>query len=282
MGPIETDNFFGSLAEHHFPAGPYMYGQKFSCKPLRDLELSISRTAVFAGEGHVPLTFGSFWNSFTSFSNVPTSVKFSRNDPGARHAQFDLSWRLPKLQRWLTFYSDSIVHDDVNALPNGRAGVNPGIYLSHFPKFPKLDFRVEAAYTDPPGATLNKGQFLYWEIVYHDLYINDGNLMGSWVGREGKGYQAWSTYSINPQSSIQASIRYAKIDKDFIPRGSTQVDGNISAILRVRKDLQLKAFLQYESWLEPVSAPTRQTDFTTSVEFTWWPGLVAKRQLTAH
>jgi membrane-associated phospholipid phosphatase len=282
LGPIETDNFFGSLAEHHFPAGPYMYGQKFSCKPLRDLELSISRTAVFAGEGHVPLTFGSFWNSFTSFSNVPTSVKFSRNDPGARHAQFDLSWRLPKLQRWLTFYSDSIVHDDVNALPNGRAGVNPGIYLSHFPKFPKLDFRVEAAYTDPPGATLNKGQFLYWEIVYHDLYINDGNLMGSWVGREGKGYQAWSTYSINPQSSIQASFRYAKIDKDFIPRGSTQVDGNISAILRVRKDLQLKAFLQYESWLEPVSAPTRQTDFTTSVEFTWWPGLVAKRQLTAH
>ena len=174
------------------------------------------------------------------------------------------------------------MHDDVNALPNGRAGVNPGIYLSHFPRIPKLDFRVEAVYTDPPDATVNKGQFLYWEIVYHDLYINDSNLMGSWVGREGKGYQAWSTYSISPQSSIQASFRYAKIDKDFIPRGSTQVDGNISAMLRIRKDLQLKAFLQYESWLEPVSAPMRQTDFTTSVEFTWWPGLVAKRQLTAH
>ena len=41
--------------------------------------------------------------------------------------------------------------------------------------------------------------------------------MGSWIGREGKGYQAWSTYSISPQSSIQASFRYAKIAKDFIP-----------------------------------------------------------------
>ena len=50
--------------------------------------------------------------------------------------------------------------------------------------------------------------------------------MGSWIGREGKGYQAWSTYSISPQSSIQASFRYAKIAKDFIPRGSTQWDGN--------------------------------------------------------
>ena len=53
-------------------------------------------------------------------------------------------------------------------------------------------------------------------------------------------------------------------------------------MLRVRKDVQLKAFLQYESWLEPVLTPTRQQDFTTSVEFTWWPGLVFKRTLSAH
>ena len=281
LGPFRTNNFFGSLAGHQFPAGPYMFGEKVSCKPYPDLEVSISRTVIFAGQGHVPLTFGSYWNSFTSFSNVPASVKFSRNDPGARHAQFDFSWRLPKLQRWLTFYSGSIVHDDTNALPNARAGVNPGIYLTHFPKLPKLDFRAEAVYTDPPGATQHGGRFLYYEIVYHDLYLNDGNLMGSWIGREGKGYQAWSTYTINPQSSIQFSIRNAKIANDFIPRGSTQWDATVAAMLRIRKDVQLKAFGQYESWLEPVSAPTRQRNFTTSVEFTWWPGLAAKRPLTA-
>jgi hypothetical protein len=281
LGPIQTDSFFGSLAEHEFPPGPYIFGQKFSCKPLPDLEVSIARTVVFAGQGHVPLTFGSFWNSFTSFTNVPSDVKFSRNDPGARHAQFDFSWRLPGLQRWLTLYGASIVHDNVSPLPRARAGVNPGIYLSHFPKIPKLDFRAEAAYTDAPAGTLQNGQFLYWEVVYHDLYINDGYLMGHWVGREGNGYQAWSTYSISPHSSIQASFRYAKISKDFIPQGSTQWDAAVSAMLRIRSDLQLKAFLQYESWLEPVLAPTRQTDFTTSVEFTWWPHLVAQRPLFA-
>ena len=282
LGPIEADNFFASLAGHQFPAGPYMFGNKFSCKPLPDLEVSIARTVVFAGEGHVPLTFGSFWNSFTNFTNVPASVKFSRNDPGARHAQFDFSWRLPGLQRWLTLYSNSMVHDNISPLPRARAAINPGIYLSHFPKIPKLDFRAEAASTDAPNATLQHGQFFYWEVVYHDLYLNDGNLMGSWVGRQGTGYQAWSTYHLNPQSNIQASFRYAKIDKDFIPRGSTQWDGTVSAMLRVRKDLQLKGFLQYESWLQPVSAPLRQTDFTTSVEFTWWPDLVGKKPLSAH
>ena len=153
-----------------YPVGPYFFGQKFSCKPLPDLELGISRTVAFAGQGHVPLTFGSYWNSFTSFTNVPASVKFSRNDPGARHAQFDFSWRLPKLQRWLTLYSGSFVHDDVNALPNGRAGINPGIYLSHVPKLPKLDLRGEMVYTDPPGVAKQGGRFLYWEVVYRDLY----------------------------------------------------------------------------------------------------------------
>ena len=281
LGPFETDNFFASLAEHQFPAGPYMFGQKVSCKPLPDLEVGISRTVVFAGQDHVPLTFGSFWNSFTSFSNVPADVKFSRNDPGARHAQFDFSWRLPGLQRWLTLYSGSIVHDNVSPLPRARAGINPGIHLSHLPKLPKLDFRAEAVYTDPPGVASQGGRFLYYEIVYHDLYLNDGYLMGSWIGREGKGYQAWSTFSINPQSSIQTSFRYAKIANDFIPRGSTQWDATISAMLRIRKNVQLKAFGQYESWLEPVLAPTRQRDFTTSVEFTWWPALGAKRPLSA-
>jgi Capsule assembly protein Wzi len=85
IGPIEADNFFGSLAEHQFPPAPYMFGQKLMVKPLPDLELRIARTVVFAGEGHVPLTFGSFWNSFTSFSNAPASVKFA---PGTRSSTF--------------------------------------------------------------------------------------------------------------------------------------------------------------------------------------------------
>ncbi len=42
-------------------------------------------------------------------------------------------------------------------------------------------------------------------------------------------------------------------------------------MLRVRKDLELKSCLQYETWLVPVLAPTRQSDFTTSVQLTWWP-----------
>ncbi len=264
---------------HQFPVGPYFFGQKVSFKPTENLEFGFTRNDVFGGQGHVPITFGSFWNSFTSFNDVTRQVKFSRNDPGARHASFDFSWRLPFVRRWLTLYSDSLVHDDVNPVSAPRrSAVNPGIYLTHFPGLPKLDFRAEAVYTDPPTPASIGGNFIYWEVIYHDLYLNNKFLMGNWIGREGKGYQAWSTYHLSPQSSIQVGVRNGKIANDFIPGGSTQWDWNVSAMLRVRKDLEVKSFLQYETWWVPVLAPTRQTDFTSSVQLTWWPTSVGIRK----
>ena len=126
--------------------------EKFSFKPSRDLEFGFSRVVIFAGKDHVPLTFGSFWHSFTSFSNVSLAQKESRNDPGFRSSSFDFTWRLPWMQKWLTLYTDSIVHDDVSpvAAPR-RAAVNPGLYLSHLPKLPHVDLRAEAVSTDPVG-----------------------------------------------------------------------------------------------------------------------------------
>jgi membrane-associated phospholipid phosphatase len=281
LGPFEFSNFFGALAGHQFPQGPYMFGQKVSFKPTPNLEFGFTRDDVFGGAGHVPLTFGSFWNSFTSINDVPTDVKFSRNDPGARHASFDASYRLPLLHRSVTIYTDSLVHDDVNPISAPqRAAFNPGIYFARIPGIPKLDFRAEAVYTNIPGATVGKGQFIYWEVVYHDVYLNDRYLMGNWIGRQGNGYQAWSTYHLSPRSSIQFAVRNAKIAQNFIPGGSTQWDWSASADLWVKKRLEIKPFLQYESWLIPVLAPTRQRDFTTSVQITWWPKGVGARRST--
>ena len=70
LGPFETANFFGALAGHDFPPGPYIFGQKVSFKPTENLEFGFTRDDVFGGQGHVPITFGSFWNSFTSFNDV--------------------------------------------------------------------------------------------------------------------------------------------------------------------------------------------------------------------
>jgi len=276
IGPVRYEGLFGSLKQPLFPKNPWVQAQKFSFKPTRNLEFGFSRVVVFAGEGHVPLTFGSFWNSFTSFTDVPLSQKFSRNDPGARHSQFDFSYRLPWLRKWVTLYTDSIIHDDPSPIDAPRrAAINPGVYLSHFPTLPHLDLRVEAVSTDAPPLTggLCCGHGYYWEGIYHDAYTNGGNIFGSWIGREAKGGQAWLTYWLSPKESIQLGYRNVKASQQFVPGGTTQNDFSVRAVVRVKRDIELNLFEQLEFWKAPVLATGLQKDFTTSVQITYFPKL---------
>jgi len=273
LGPFRYEFLLGSLKGHSYPNAPWVHAQKFSFKPTRNLEFGFSRVVVFAGEGHVPLTFGSFWHSFTSFSNVSVAEKESRNDPGFRSSSFDFTWRLPFVENWLTLYTDSIVHDDVSPLAAPRrAAVNPGLYLSHLPKLPHFDLRGEAVSTDPVASSQG-GQFLYYEYEYKDGYTNKGNLFGSWMGREGKGGQVWLTDWLSPKEYIQLGYRNAKVSKTFIPGGTTQNDINIRAVLRLKDDLELNAFGQAEFWKVPALASGPKNDFTGSFQLTYFPRL---------
>jgi hypothetical protein len=271
LGPFRYEFLFGSLQGHSYPNAPWVHAQKFSFKPTRNLEFGFSRVVIFAGKDHVPLTFGSFWHSFTSFSNVSVAEKESRNDPGFRSSSFDFTWRLPFVENWLTLYTDSIVHDDVSPLAAPRrAAVNPGLYLSHFPKLPHFDLRAEAVSTDPVASSQG-GQFLYYEYEYKDGYTNKGNLFGTWMGREGKGGQIWLTDWLSPKEYIQLGYRNAKVSKTFIPGGTTQNDINIRAVLRLKDDLELNAFGQAEFWKVPALAPGARNDFTGSFQLTYFP-----------
>ncbi len=272
LGPFRYEGLFGDLKGHRYPNAPWVHAEKINFKPTPNLEFGFSRIVVFAGEGHVPLTFRSFWHSFASFQNVPVSEKVGRMDPGARHASFDFNYRLPFLRNWVTLYSDSIIHDDVSPVAAPRhAAINPGIYISHFPGARRLDFRAEAVSTDPPTTRSQGGGYIYFENQYRDVYTNKGYMFGNWIGREGKGYQGWLTYWLSPQERIQLSYRNAKSAKDFVPQGTTQNLIAANAIVRIKKDVELNALAQYERWNIPVLAPGRKSDFTTSVQLTWYP-----------
>ncbi|HWZ46019.1 MAG TPA: capsule assembly Wzi family protein [Candidatus Saccharimonadales bacterium] len=273
LGPLRYDHFFGKLSGHRFPADPFIYGDKISFQPTENLEFGFSRTAVFAGQGKTPLTFGTFWNSFTSVTDTGLGIKGTPRDPGARHGAFDFAYRLPLLRNWVTLYSDSIVHDDVSPVDAPRrAAIVPGIHLSHFPAFHKLDLRVESGYTDiGPIRADQSGRFLYWEAIYHDAYLNKNNLLGSWIGRQGKGTQIWSSYWLNPFSVIQVSYRNGKISPQFVPGGGAQNDFSTGARVRIKKDLELSMNFQYEQWNVPALAPGSKADFLGSMQLTFWP-----------
>lgn len=279
-GPFRYEFLVGSLKGHAYPRDPWVHVEKISFRPTPDLEFGFERTVIWGGKDHEPVDLHTFLKSFFSLANVTGSIKNSAQDPGARFAAFDFSYRLPFVRNWLTLYSDSEVHDDVSpADAPRRAAYRPGIYLSHFPGVPKLDLRVEGVSTDPPhsNAALN-GHFMYWEAIQRQGYTNSGQLMGDWIGREGKGGQAWLTYHFSGNEWLQAGYRNQKVSQTFIPGGSTLNDVNFQVVKRIGKDFELNGNFVFEHWTAPIfnsGAPTypapQQSSTATTIQLTWYP-----------
>ena len=271
-GPFRYDFFVGSLKGHSDPNDPWMHTEKINFKPTPNVEMGFSRSTIWGGKGHVPITIHSFLKSFFSLQNVSAAEKNSRGDPGARFGTFDFSWRLPFLSHRVTLYSDSLVHDDVSPTDAPRhAAVRPGIYLSAVPGIPKLDFRIEGVNTDPPTSRSNGGNYLYTENVQVQGYTNKGIIMGDAIGREGKGGQAWLTYHLSPQEMVQVSFRHGKVAKDFVPSGTTQNSFEVHAVKRIHDNLELSAQIQHEWWKAPVYQPGGQSDTVATFQLTLHP-----------
>jgi hypothetical protein len=215
--------------------------------------------------------------SFFSFGNgTPGCYEISsicpKLDPGDRRSGFDMTYRLPGLRNWVTFYTDSFTDDQISPLAYfDRSANSAGLYFPRLPKLPKFDLRLEGVYTDNPiGGNVCCG-FYYFNGRYRNGYTNDGNLLGSWIGRDGKGEQAWLTYWQSPRSYVRFEYRHQKVSHQFVPYGGTVNDGGVEASFWLGPSLSASAFLQYEKWNFPVLRPGPTSDFTTSVQLTYWP-----------
>ncbi len=272
LGPLRYDFFVGSLKGHTFPNDPWVHSEMFSFRPTDNFEFTFQRTVIWGGEGHVPVTFGTFFRSFFSTQDTEANptAKASSNDPGARFSDFSFSWRLPFLRHYVTLYTDSIAHDDVSPISAPRrAAYRPGLYLSQIPGLRKMDLRVEAASTDTSTLRSLGGEFNYFEIIQRQGYTNKGFIMGDWIGREAKGGEAWLTYHLSPNEWVQVSYLNKKTPKDFIAGGTTQNQFKAEVVKRLRPDVELDAWYQYEKWKAPVYVQGAQNDniFTVQVKF---------------
>ena len=278
-GPFRYEFLVGSLKGHVVPEDPWVHVEKLSFRPTENLEFGFERTVIWGGKNHEPINLHSFLRSFFSFTAPNGAVKDSTADPGARFGAFDVSYRLPLMRKWLTFYTDSEAHDEISP-PDAprRSSYRPGLYLSHFPGVPKLDLRVEAANTDPSTRDSQGGKFEYWEGVQRQGYTNQGQLFGDWIGREDKGGQAWLTYHLSGDEWIEVGARTQKATKDFIPGGTTLSDINFQVVKRIGKDFEVNGNFIYEHWLAPIypsgtptNPGTQQTVTSTTIQLTWFP-----------
>lgn len=254
---------------------PMVNGVKVNFKPTPNFEFGIGRTGLWGGPDF-PITLHTTLNSFLSTTNAVGRG----NDPGDRRSTFDFSYRIPGLRNWLTVYDDSFTEDEISPLGYPQQSAhNPGLYLSHLPGFPHLDFRAEAAFTNVPNFLEPLGGgFFYWNVRYLDGYTNAGNIIGNaTVGRQGISVRGESTYWFASDKTIRLGYRSNIVDSAFLKGGNLR-DVFLQSQWSFHRSLSLFSFVQYEWWNFPLlTAGRRQNDFTASVQLTYWPHWRFKR-----
>jgi hypothetical protein len=244
---------------------PFIHGEKISFQPTTNLEFGMAVTAMFGGPG-LPVTFGNFFRTYYAHtSNLAIN-------PGKRVSAADISYRVPGLRNWLTLYLDSMTWDEVSPIGSTRANVNPGMFVPKLPKLPKLQLRAEGFNI---SRTTHNGQFspgwVYYNADrYRSGYTSDGNLLGSWIGRAGRGGQGWLTYWLSPRNKVEVGYRLQTVSPNFI-EGGRLVDYSASSEFMMRHNLSVSGLFQYEQWRFPVVNPARQSDVTASVQLTFYP-----------
>jgi len=274
LGPVRSEFFVGQLSGQVWQFSPALFGPglrsqplihatKFSFKPTPNLEVGAGFTAQFGGPGN-PVTWRNFARTFYSHRGS------TGDSPAKRLSELSISYRVPGLRDWLALYTDSMVIDEYSPLVSNRPAINPGVYLPQLPKMRKLEWRLEGVTTDLNIPLHYRPGFFYWDSRYRSGYTNDGNLLGNWVGRRGRGEQAWATYSFSPRNTIQFGFRHNNVDKGFVGGGSLR-DISLRTDLKLRHDLGVSAFVQFEDWSFPVLAPAAKSNVTGSLQLTWWP-----------
>lgn len=264
---VRAEFIIGKLGGQQYTWRPWFNAQKVSFKLTDNLEMGFTRWSIFWGVGH-PMTLGSFIDNFTTLN----AGIGGRANPGDRKGGFDFRYRIPGLRNWLTLYTDSYCDDDPSPLANPRrAAINPGIYLARVPGIPRLDFRLEAPSTTPLGMDKG-GYFIYINYEYLSGNTNYGNLLGSWVGRDGRAVEAWSTYRFSPRNKIQLGFRQLKGSAKFLPGGSTQSDLSLQSSYALARDWHADFFVQYEKFYVPLLGP-RRNNLSGWVQLTWEPNL---------
>jgi membrane-associated phospholipid phosphatase len=284
LGPMRVEFFLGQLSGQHFvffentgvigswssplSPQPMLSGERFSFKPTPNVEFGFSLTTIFGGPTYPFTTHTYLKGIFSTGNTVPGAV----GKPGDRRSAFDLTYRLPLLRNWATFYADGFTEDQFSPVAYwDRSAWIAGMYISHFPGVPKLDLRMEGSFTDlPVGGAVGPG-FWYWNATFRNGFTNDGNFMGSWLGRGSQGAQAWSNYWLTPKNRIQLNFRHQKVSAQYLPGGGTITDFGGQGNYYVRKDLELSLSLQYERWLYPSIQPGVTRNFTTALMLRFTP-----------
>ena len=133
LGTWDLSVMFGQLEEDRVVPDARFFGMRFSFRPLSTLEIGLSRTAQWCGDGR-PCGLSTFADLVLGNDNRGGGGIDLSNEPGNQLGGFDVRWTPGFLRHRVGIYAQAIGEDEAGGFPSrylGQVGVDWSGYLFH-------------------------------------------------------------------------------------------------------------------------------------------------------
>jgi hypothetical protein len=116
LGPWQLTTFIGQMENARYVPETKHFGMRISIRPFNSLELGLSRTAQWGGEGR-PEDLSTFWKMLIGKDNRGDDLSID-DEPGNQLAGIDWRWAGNPWGQNLGFYGQAIGEDEAGSAPS--------------------------------------------------------------------------------------------------------------------------------------------------------------------
>jgi len=217
IGPWSFNAFFGQLESGRVVPDAKLLGMRVSFRPLVNLEIGLSRTAQWGGEGR-PENLRSLGRLLLGQDNRGDDVTVNE-EPGNQLAGYDLRWAFSVFERPLAAYFQLIGEDEAGLLPSrfiGQLGFETwGVLPDNLG-----DYRLTVEYADT-AVNFFEGDPLFNTAYAHSIYQSGyryyGRSLGHGLDRDARQLSVGMIVHDQAERVWQAVVRYGELDRDTLP-----------------------------------------------------------------
>jgi hypothetical protein len=214
LGPWDLEAIFGQMEEERVIPNARFFGMRFAFRPVPSLEIGISRTAQWCGDGR-PCGWDTFKDLFLGRDNVGDAGTTPENEPGNQLAGFDLRWSNMWFGRPSAFYAQAIAEDEAGGFPSrymAQLGIETSGYFRN-----RWSYRWYAEWAGT-SCDVIKSEVSYNCAYNHEIYETGYRYNGRVVGHGSENDSSVISTGlvlVNTESTQwQGLIRFGDLNKD--------------------------------------------------------------------
>ena len=231
IGPWQLTSFAGQLESNRHVPDAYFLGTRVSFKPFNNLEIALSRTAQWGGEGR-PQSLSSLKELIIGNDNRGDSGidLDGTNEPGNQQASIDARYSFALKGLSNAIYVQFTGEDEASGMPS-RGIVQLGLESSFLYRDMQHRLIVEAIDTASESYSEARFNYSYEHFIYKSGYRYKRRPIGASVDNDSRYITLAMDHYLMNGHQISWSISRAEINRDSLnalpPAGSVFGQGNV-------------------------------------------------------